>query len=77
MEHPLVSGLDQLTEEQLTERINDLHRKLSMAMRMGNGYLCNQVRMVLESHQSRLNFLQEERHRAGKDNTHFDKIDIS
>jgi hypothetical protein len=77
MEHPLVSGLDQLTEEQLSERINDLHHKLTMAMRTGNGHLCNQVRMVLESHQSRLRFLQEEKHRSGNDKTHFDKIDIS
>jgi hypothetical protein len=77
MEHPLVSGLDQLTEEQLHERISDLHSKLAVTMRMGNGYLCNQIRMVLESHQSRLRFLQEQRNQSGNDKTHFDKIDIS
>jgi peptide subunit release factor 1 (eRF1) len=77
MEHPLISGLDQLSEEQISERIHDLNRKLSIAARMGNGHLCNQVRMAIESYQSRLRYMQDQRNQNGNSNPHFDKIDIS
>lgn len=78
MEHPLIGKLDSLTEEQLGERITDLNRKLSIAMRMGNGQLTNQIRMALDSYQSRLRAVQDEKQQKnGNTNTHFDKIDIS
>ena len=50
MEHPLIGDLSNLTLEELGEKIADLNRKLSMAMRTGNGHLCNQIRMAIESH---------------------------
>lgn len=78
MEHPLIGKLDSLTEEQLGERITDLNRKLSIAMRMGNGQLTNQIRMALDSYQSRLRAVQDEKQQKnGNTNAHFDKIDIS
>lgn len=53
MEHPLIGSLDHLTEDQLSEKINDLTRKLGIAAQSGNGHLCNQIRMALESHQTK------------------------
>ena len=50
MEHPLIGDLSNLTLDVLGEKIADLNRKLSMAMRTGNGHLCNQIRMAIESH---------------------------
>ena len=52
MEHPLIGKLDELTEEQLLERISDLNQKLNIAMRTGNGHLCNQIRMAIDSFRS-------------------------
>jgi uncharacterized lipoprotein YmbA len=53
MEHPLIGNLDDQTEEQLSARINELNSKLSIAARTGNAHLCNQIRMALETYQSK------------------------
>ena len=37
MEHPLIGDLGDLTLEQLHDKINELHRKLGVAARAGNG----------------------------------------
>jgi hypothetical protein len=50
MEHPLIGDLSKLTLDELGEKIADLNKKLGMAMRTGNGHLCNQIRMAIESH---------------------------
>lgn len=72
MEHPLIANLDDLTAEQLQEKISELNKKLSIALRTGNGYLCDQIRMALESYQNKYN----ERQRGS--GTSFDEvIDIS
>ena len=72
MEHPLIANLDDLTAEQLQEKISELTKKLSIALRTGNGHLCNQIRMALESYQNKYN----ERTRGSS--TSFDEvIDIS
>lgn len=42
-------------------------------MRMGNGYLCDQIRMAIESHQVKY----QEKIRSGPDNNFNDVIDIS
>lgn len=73
MEHPLISGLDELKPDQLMEKITELSRKLNIAMSMGNYDLCNQIRMALESYQSKY----QEKIRKDS-NTNFDDIiDIS
>ena len=53
MEHPLISNLNDLTEEQLLEKISELQKKLNIAYRTGNADLCNQIRMAIESFQSK------------------------
>jgi hypothetical protein len=73
MEHPLVSNLDELTTENLLEKINELNRKLGIAYRMGNGHLCNQLRMAIESYQTKY----QEKIRKDPDNNFNSVIDIS
>jgi len=53
MEHPLIGDLSNLTLEELSSKVTDLNSKLSMAMRTGNGHLCNQLRMAIESYQAK------------------------
>ena len=76
MEHPLISNLSELTEDEIINRISDLNKKLVIAARTGNGYLANQVRMALESYQNQYRAIQEQK-TAGNSNSHLDKIDIS
>jgi hypothetical protein len=54
MEHPLLPNLDDLTTEQLGEKLSELNKKLSIAYRIGNHHLCNQIRMAIESYQNKL-----------------------
>ena len=73
MEHPLIGSLEEFTPEQLLEKITELSRKLGIAHSMGNGHLCNQLRMAIESHQTKY----QEKIRRHTD-TNFDGvIDIS
>ena len=53
MEHPLIGDLNNLTLDELSTKVADLNSKLSMAMRTGNGHLCNQIRMAIESYQAK------------------------
>ena len=72
MEHPLIENLDNLSQEQLQEKISELTKKLGIAMRTGNGHLCNQLRMALESYQNKYNDKQR-----GAGTSFDDVIDIS
>ena len=75
MEHPLIGDLSKLTLDELGEKIADLNRKLSMAMRTGNGHLCNQIRMAIESHNVKYQEKLQESYK--KSNVDFgDKIKI-
>jgi hypothetical protein len=76
MEHPLIGDLSNLSAEELLTRISDLNKKLSIATRSGNNYLCNQLRMAVESHQVKY---QEKLRDSYKNNdSNFgNKIDIS
>ena len=49
MEHPLIGDLKDVSVEDLSSRISDLHKKLSIAVRSGNAHLFNQLRMAIES----------------------------
>jgi len=53
MEHPLIGNLDNLTTDELSSKVNELNNKLSIATRNGNGHLCNQLRMALESYRNK------------------------
>jgi len=75
MEHPLIGNIDHLTEDELSEKINELNRKLNMAIRSGNGHMCNQLRMAIESFQSKYQQKLQEA-RKGQSTSFDDKIDI-
>lgn len=77
MEHPLVPNLDNLTVEDLGKTINDLHKKLAIATRTGNGYLCDQIRMVLESYQNKYTEKSQAMFKKDGGDKFIDKIDIS
>ena len=73
MEHPLIQSLEQYSPDQLLTKISELNKKLGIAMRMGNGHLCNQIRMAIESHQTKY----QEKIRKDSDTNFDDVIDIS
>jgi len=72
MEHPLIGNVDDMTTEQLQEKISELTKKLGIALRSGNDHLCNQLRMALET----FNNKYQERLR-GSGTPFDDAIDIS
>lgn len=53
MEHPLIGNIDELTLDELTNKISELNNKLNIVSRTGNGHLCNQIRMALETYQNK------------------------
>jgi len=53
MEHPLVDNLNDLSVEELGAKVSELQNKLGIAARIGNGHLCDQIRMALESYQNK------------------------
>ena len=73
MEHPLIASLEGLTEQELLDKVSELNRKLSIAANTGNGYLCDQIRMAIESYQSKYQDLI----RKNPDNDFNSVIDIS
>lgn len=73
MEHPLIANLDDLSTEELLDKVTELNKKLGIAMRTGNHYLCNQLRMAIESYQNKYN----EKIRGGPGTAFDDVIDIS
>ena len=78
MEHPLIPSLDHMTLEELGTKISELNKKLSIAHRMGNAYLCNQIRMAIESHQVKYQEKTQAMFNKNKPGNNFeDKIDIS
>lgn len=79
MSHPLIENADKLSTEELTTKINDLNKKLGIAARTGNGHLCNQIRMALDTFQTV--YQDKLRQEYQKNNTDLDrynsKIDIT
>ena len=77
MEHPLIGSLEELTLEELSAKVNELSKKLSIAARSGNGRLCDQIRMAMENYQNMYQTrLQESYRKAQGDNNFDDKINI-
>ena len=73
MDHPLIGDINNLTTEELGSKVTELNKKLSIALRTGNNYLCNQLRMAIESYQNKYN----EKLRGGPSTAFDDVIDIS
>ena len=73
MEHPLIKNLNELSNQELLDKISELNKKLAIAARTGNGHMCDQIRMAIESHQTKY----QEKIRGNPDNNFNDVIDIS
>jgi hypothetical protein len=77
MEHPLIGNLDELTVDELGKKVSDLNQKLTIAMRSGNGHLCNQLRMAIESFQNKYQEKVQSTYRKQIEDSNFNsKIDI-
>jgi hypothetical protein len=76
MEHPLIGNLDELTMDELSAKVSDLTNKLNIAVRTGNGHLCNQLRMALESYQNKYQEKLQESYRKQSNINFDDKISI-
>ena len=79
MSHPLIDNADKLSTEELTAKITDLNKKLGIAARTGNGHLCDQIRMALNTFQNVYqDRLQQEYQKNSKDlDRYTSKIDVS
>ena len=72
--HPLTPDLSKLTAEELNTQISDLYKKLNFATQTGNGHLCDQIRMALESYNTKYQAKLQE---SNKTHNFDDKIKIS
>jgi hypothetical protein len=55
MEHPFVNNLDNLSLDELQEKISSLSSKLTFTSRMHNHSLSSQLIMILDSYKNELN----------------------
>jgi hypothetical protein len=63
--------------EDLSKKVTDLNQKLTIAMRSGNGQLCNQIRMALESYQNKYQEKVQSTYRKQIEDSNFNsKIEI-
>lgn len=80
MYHPLLENLDDKTIDQLTEMLNDLSKKMSIAYQNGNYQMLEQVRLVHSAVQDKFNEKNREQMRAmerrNQDKKDNDSLDI-
>lgn len=77
MEHPLIGNIDELTLDELTNKISELNNKLNIVARTGNGNLCNQIRMAIETYQNKYQEKLQASYKKEGGNVNFDnKINI-
>ena len=78
MEHPLINDANDLSQEDLSQRISDLQRKLAWAQR-NNAHLAQQIAMALETYTNKYHQRQREMWEASnKDKPDYrDRINIS
>lgn len=60
MFNPLLDDLSSLKDEELSSKINELTKKYTIAARLGNGALGNQIIIALESLRSEMSRRQYE-----------------
>lgn len=72
MEHPLIGDISHLTIDELSAKITELHKKLGIAQRTGNGWVGQQIRMALESYQYQ--YQARLREQSKDSGTNFDSI---
>ena len=60
MEHPFIKNIDNLTLEELQNKLSELHSKITFAYRTGNGPLIHQLTMAIESYKNTYNKKMDE-----------------
>lgn len=55
MKHPFINNIDDLSIEDLQNKLTDLHNKITFAYRTGNGALIHQLNMAIESYREAYN----------------------
>ena len=68
MEHPLIGNINSLTLEELSSKISDLNKKLGFAQRTGIAYLCDQLRLALESYNNQYQSKLQDSYKKQSDN---------
>jgi len=77
MEHPLIGNIDELTLDELTNKISELNNKLNIVSRTGNAHLCNQIRMAIETYQNKYqDKIRASYKKEGNDSDFSNKINI-
>lgn len=79
MQHPLITDADSLNLDELAKKVSGLQSKLNMARRSGNGYLCDQISMAIETYRSAHQRKLEESFKKDEESAKWlnDRIDIS
>lgn len=60
MEHPFINNIDNLSLEDLQNKLSDLHKKITFAYRTGNQPLIQQLLMAIESYKNAYNKKMDE-----------------
>jgi len=60
IEHPLVGDLSNLTIDELSDKINDLNKRMAYFARTGRYDAANQVQLILNSYRAKYNQRQRE-----------------
>jgi hypothetical protein len=50
MFHPLSGDVEELTDQELSDKMQELTKKLNQSYRMGNAHLANQINMIMQEY---------------------------
>jgi hypothetical protein len=76
MDHPLIGSLSDLTVDELSTKLSELNKKMVIAQKSGNGHLCDQIRMAINSYQNQYQKKTDEIYRKHTNSDFSDKINI-
>jgi len=76
MFHPLLGNLTEIKEQDLEVKIAELSRKYSIAARMGDGGLCNQILLALEQYKAEQQTRLQEKSKINMKNQDKDLDDL-
>tara|TARA_A100001015_G_C14606906_1_gene562640 strand:+ start:377 stop:616 length:240 start_codon:yes stop_codon:yes gene_type:complete len=77
--HPLTPNVFELSDSDLTKKINELNKRLVFAHTSGHGHVANQIHMMLDDYKAELQRREHERYEKinkGKDKDWDSLIDV-
>jgi hypothetical protein len=76
--HPFISGLENLTLDELQTKMSEITKKMNYVSRTGNNYLIYQLQLALNTYNDAYQTKIQEQFSKSKDNGSLtDNIDIS